>query len=607
MLFIPQISLGIPFSRDIMGDRRREYSPSLRTSPVRSHSPYCEATGPIVDEGFVASRIRELQKVYHRTWTPTQSHSPMSPCPIYPKLQKYEISSQLEPHEPPVRFSARKGPNQMSSGTARSWRRNYVGARYLSNSESFEAWNRSADDIRSTKSVAPRSRKLARKGPNASSGDLNDSIEGESQKHTSTSAAVLSSTPLTGGDLKEQDSQTSSRRVLKSDQGSDEYNMGMLKSGIDKVLSHATDSSEKESNDYKGTSPAYYTPKYNLQPTQPTRFSGTPQELATPTTPSATQFPASSALGIMGQIHSKAKDVPSSISERDRLKKTETQLKTEHHGTSGPAFKEFDDQDSIKQIDSISSQSIHQTWSPPTGRRKMRQQSLPDRPGALNRYPSVASTQAPSFVSSAPSSQLWKKWRAWKLVLVDKHPSTRNSSDRRNVSSPLPTNDIMNLPGEAPQDNLENNIASPVAQPSKDLTSSNRATEGHHAGAADEREARVFVKEVPHTECNQPSRNAKEALESGKILANTTMETPTPTSVGCQGSEWVATFPLDESVQDANGTSLFRIGRDDLGESTDSTDATRGRTIKKIQIVISFDEVADLVIEAQLKGKQAAQ
>lgn len=55
----------------------------------REHSPYCEATGPIVGEGFVASRIREFQNL-HQNHHERRSHSPMTPCPVPAWLPIYE-------------------------------------------------------------------------------------------------------------------------------------------------------------------------------------------------------------------------------------------------------------------------------------------------------------------------------------------------------------------------------------------------------------------------------------------------------------------------------------------------------------------------------------
>ena len=64
--------------------RRREWRPNTpapEKSPVRYHSPYCEATGPIVQDGFVASRIRTLQALSNDVFKPIRSHSPMLECP----------------------------------------------------------------------------------------------------------------------------------------------------------------------------------------------------------------------------------------------------------------------------------------------------------------------------------------------------------------------------------------------------------------------------------------------------------------------------------------------------------------------------------------------
>ena len=64
--------------------RTREWrpnTPASEKSPVRYHSPYCEATGPIVQDGFVASRIRTLQALSNHELKPIRSHSPMLECP----------------------------------------------------------------------------------------------------------------------------------------------------------------------------------------------------------------------------------------------------------------------------------------------------------------------------------------------------------------------------------------------------------------------------------------------------------------------------------------------------------------------------------------------
>lgn len=64
----------------------------------RDHSPYCEATGPIVQEGFVAARIKGFQQL-EENHEGKRSHSPMIPCPVPSWLKIYE------PETPPKTIS----------------------------------------------------------------------------------------------------------------------------------------------------------------------------------------------------------------------------------------------------------------------------------------------------------------------------------------------------------------------------------------------------------------------------------------------------------------------------------------------------------------------
>ncbi len=56
-------------------------SPHSRNTIRRNHSPFCESNGPIVQEGFVAARIRVLQELQAQAQAGNRSHSPMIPCP----------------------------------------------------------------------------------------------------------------------------------------------------------------------------------------------------------------------------------------------------------------------------------------------------------------------------------------------------------------------------------------------------------------------------------------------------------------------------------------------------------------------------------------------
>ena len=67
-------------------------TPASSRSIVRNHSPYCESTGPVVREGFVAARVRALQGFSHPAQIATRSHSPLTPCPPR-RLHVYKLRS----------------------------------------------------------------------------------------------------------------------------------------------------------------------------------------------------------------------------------------------------------------------------------------------------------------------------------------------------------------------------------------------------------------------------------------------------------------------------------------------------------------------------------
>ena len=64
-----------------MSERRRVPSKPNRDVIIRYHSPYCEATGPIVQEGIVAARIQALQNSERTDEETTRPHTPVSPHP----------------------------------------------------------------------------------------------------------------------------------------------------------------------------------------------------------------------------------------------------------------------------------------------------------------------------------------------------------------------------------------------------------------------------------------------------------------------------------------------------------------------------------------------
>ena len=78
---------------------------SLGPTIVRYHSPYCEATGPIVEEGTVAARIQALQKISRDHLEITQSHIPVTPTPPCGLITEWKLRSALISRSPDQRDS----------------------------------------------------------------------------------------------------------------------------------------------------------------------------------------------------------------------------------------------------------------------------------------------------------------------------------------------------------------------------------------------------------------------------------------------------------------------------------------------------------------------
>ncbi|MCJ1477511.1 hypothetical protein MMC13_006183 [Lambiella insularis] len=65
-------------------------------STAKYHSPYCEATGPIVVEGTVAARIQALQNASRNSQEVVLSHAPVTPHPPCRLISNWRPNSALE-------------------------------------------------------------------------------------------------------------------------------------------------------------------------------------------------------------------------------------------------------------------------------------------------------------------------------------------------------------------------------------------------------------------------------------------------------------------------------------------------------------------------------
>ena len=73
---------------------------SLGRSVVRYHSPYCEATGPIVKEGTVAARIQALQSAARDNLDVVRSYTPVTPNPPCKLIPDWRPGSALGSRSP---------------------------------------------------------------------------------------------------------------------------------------------------------------------------------------------------------------------------------------------------------------------------------------------------------------------------------------------------------------------------------------------------------------------------------------------------------------------------------------------------------------------------
>jgi hypothetical protein len=88
-----------------MTDRRR-VSSKPSEPVVRYHSPYCEATGPIVQEGTVKARIQALQNAQRESEETVRSFPSTSPLPPTRLTPYWRPSSSQDRHDSVVSGSS---------------------------------------------------------------------------------------------------------------------------------------------------------------------------------------------------------------------------------------------------------------------------------------------------------------------------------------------------------------------------------------------------------------------------------------------------------------------------------------------------------------------
>ena len=196
--------------------------------------------------------------------------------------------------------------------------------------------------------------------------------------------------------------------------------------------------------------------------------------------------------------------------------------------------------------------------------------SIPDRSVPFSRQPSGMNRKASVSSIRSASSQGSRKWRWWKLALVDKQP--KSHEPRKRQSTPQ----LREVHARAKED-----------------------------GHKDEGTATPYlpVETILETEAEREHASIDEVLVGSPASKRPAAHSPSLAEVQTQRSnQWVADLPHPGS-RISESASLSRRGSE-LRASVEPEVKKRDQRIKKVQVIVSLDGASDLVVEASLERKR---
>lgn len=629
-----------------MQARQHDSEASPSKSSIRSHSPYCEATGPIVEEGFVAAQVRAFQEAHSQAWISSRSHSPMIPCSVNQKLQKYE--SYYTPKSQAI-FSARRRSLNLSTDsfangvTKQIWndppraRRKYCLSDRFSNEPNGVSHRKSqrAKGTAFSKATLPQNFKTGQKTEKASSGDVSRLAQidvSNPQTTTSANSHVLSGSRSDGN--------TPPFYSIKEENQ-------LLGVGVAEQLAKMTDSPPKTP---KGPTEFSYFSGHTSQPllgsTERLKAS---QERSPHSSLSSNLSSKSTVRNAAVSLQSVIDDESAPVSNSPRRRKYQIRRKSKHLESSYVSHAmlagdgELDNNRSTKKPISLPKR-IRRAWTfqyPPRSKCKnldpVKLRSLSAGHDSncyksktlvhVSQFPSLRGNLSPrsfseakhvvnpsskesnkpsSIQSETQSEQTKKKWRWWKLVLVNKEPIDQGILKKAPTISASVT-------GES---RSEQAIDSPnsykdIPQKHQRLQAQNRVMMHSLAecGYEDEIKDKRALDSTDKTSGNERDMLSKVAESSpteNKSLCSALIEqglnTPEVRFQNIQ-SEWIAALPFEEPLQASDDVSEARLRSDSLSEFVGHEHRVRGNRIKRVQVIVSFDGAADLLVEARLERK----
>lgn len=626
---------------------------------IRSHSPYCEATGPIVEKGFVAARIRALQEAYSQAWIPSQSHSPMTPCPINQRLQKYESYSSPKPRKlsKTYRRSLNLSRDSFANGVSKqtqnnSFRANVPSRRTSSSSIDTGSW-KSHHHTRlkdNPKFVLPKYSKIENDAKTVSRSNLSTSLDQWADIHIPGPEPTVLATPLnSGGGIKHQTVNIESPATINSNSGGDKKQIRPRRSSITNALTSMIDIAlEKHKPPSEVQSSSNHNPRSILYlADKSTNLSSYMGSLL------GTECVGSTAGKTPTTLHSNVNDGSMFLEDRSQRKNYQILHKLNQSKNAQVLIAKRDEkiQEAVENIssspkriqrartfqhphssknkivDPINPRSVSADCNPNRRnysfdwnfhnpaqvsrselerhqkpvRSKSNHQPPVENSNRSNRRQSSTSVGISSALSRSPSEKAPKRWRWWKLVLVDKQPSAGVASTKAPILAASIDSEGTHQAGELlSQKNgcRDNQNRRPGDGRIKHLLG-----ECERKGEIGDVKPLAIVETIPKHGFDQ---NSKETSRTSYTCSTSLFTEPNIPKGGVQEeqlSEWLATLPQEESIQGSSPALHPRSQTSSPNGTKEHRHKMKGKRVKRIQVIVSLDGAADVVFEAHLEGK----
>ena len=585
---------------------------SQETRFIRSHSPYCEATGPIVEKGFVAAQICALQGAYIQTKIPSQSHSPMTPCPINQRLQKYES------------YSASK-PEKLSTTCQRS---------FNLSTESFANGVSKPIQNNSFRMISPSGRISTSSNKNNFSIAENSILLRPRYPEVDTEAKTISRSNLS--------SSVDHQHIRPGRLSITKEMADMIDTAVEK---HKTPSKSKSSSDQKPRSiqcliGGSMDPSSYPDPSLSTELSLGSIDVGIPVSLHSSANDGSKVLGDSSQrtkyhLRRKSKQwetVKALIADRNHineeaiesissspkiierawtcqhLHRSKSKIMVPINLRSASAHcnvigRKCNCDGNLYRLVQVNQSGLERLQKPV--RSKSNHQPSTEKSGRSIHQQSASSTRISSAISGTLTEKAPSRWRWWNLVLADKQPATGvaftkgptiaasvNNEENQQVSEPLNhQSDSRNNRNRRTQDN----------------TIRHSVGECEYEDEISEVRPLKIMDSTPKYGFDQCLKT-KEALRtsyssSAGSSATHMLNTPKAKAQEEQLSEWLAALPQEECIRDSNPVSHTKSQTDSLNRLKGYRHKGTGNRIKGIQVIINLDGAADMVFEASLEGK----